>query len=417
MLNIQDFNDVCSVFCPKLYYLERTYKPSNMNRLAFLFIILPVSLFAQIIYIPDPYFKALLIETDCVYVPEGEGLYRGIGDVDLNDDGEIDSIEAGFVEALFFREGDPNVSSIQGLDKFINLKHLSIKNFGITDFNADDYALIKTLSFRNTPLSNFNAERSNGLEWLVIDNCSIESVLLKDKEKLKVFSIEDNDSVIDKIGLHNIPQLKYANLQGNRKVNEIEFINLRNLRYIRIGNNNLESLRTSNVPLVKELIAPNNQLTEINCSSFRIFEKLDCSNNPNLIELNINNDRDEEVLISGNTSLERICVDNDSREIHRIESLLNSENLEAEVYTDCLVNNEEEEPENVMIVYPNPTKDFLHFTEKSITRIEVHNQLGVLVRRIERPVSPINVSEFVPGIYLLKVFNREGAISTVFRKQ
>lgn len=89
--------------------------------------------------------------------------------------------------------------------------------------------------------------------------------------------------------------------------------------------------------------------------------------------------------------------------------------LIAEVMSDCVVNNEEVAQASPL-VYPNPTSDFIYFPEKNLTKIELYNQLGVLVKEDSHPVSPIKVGELQIGMYAVRLFSGENYRSAFFEK-
>ena len=75
--------------------------------------------YGQIINFPDLNFKNALVNTKCVDT-DGDGF--GDEDVDLNDDGEIDVDEA--LKVINLNIGGRQISSLNGIENFINLKEL-----------------------------------------------------------------------------------------------------------------------------------------------------------------------------------------------------------------------------------------------------------------------------------------------------
>lgn len=361
-----------------------------MKRLAFLFFLLPVSLVAQIIDIPDTEFKRILTQTTVVY--DDIGRSGAIGDVDINNDGEIDMQEAQSVEHLFIEDGT-GVNELSGLEHFVNLQSVFLKRFEISEFSFHSFSVLKQFE-----IEKFKTPKLN----------------IANLDSLKAVSIATGE--IDSIVLQNNPQLLIMLMRTSGIINDIYLSDLPRFESVQAGFNGIESIRFRNTPILSELNLRNNLLEELDCSKLPELEIVSCQENPSLKELNIQNGAREsrgDVRIWNNNALERICVDGFQKS--EIESLVSELGLSAEVLSDCVVSNEEVSKTSPL-VYPNPTTDFIYFPDKNLTKIELYNQLGVLVKQINHPVSPINVGALQIGMYALRLFSDEKSRSAFFEK-
>ena len=92
---------------------------------------LSFTLQAQIINIPDTNFKNALVNTICANTEYGSPNVNS--DVDLNNDGEIQVSEA---ESIYYLDvSNQSISSLEGIEYFINLYGLSCDQNQITELD------------------------------------------------------------------------------------------------------------------------------------------------------------------------------------------------------------------------------------------------------------------------------------------
>lgn len=69
-------------------------------------------------------------------------------------------------------------------------------------------------------------------------------------------------------------------------------------------------------------------------------------------------------------------------------------------------------------MYPNPTSNNLYIkSETKITKIQIYNTLGKLIRNIEKNTNNINVSNLSKGSYFVKLYTKKGLTNSVFIKE
>jgi lysyl endopeptidase len=74
----------------------------------------------------------------------------------------------------------------------------------------------------------------------------------------------------------------------------------------------------------------------------------------------------------------------------------------------CLQLRSEIKKEGLVLVYPNPTSEFLNIDLsglKDVRKFEIYNTLGQLVlsEKISSPQNAVDVRPFVPDVYFLRV--------------
>ena len=88
--------------------------------------------------------------------------------------------------------------------------------------------------------------------------------------------------------------------------------------------------------------------------------------------------------------------------------------------TSVITNNELEIPASELSIYPNPASDALHLRNTSDfqpDRLRILSAAGQEIKRINRSVNTIEISDLVPGQYYLILENQTGRVSRKFIKQ
>ena len=66
---------------------------------------------------------------------------------------------------------------------------------------------------------------------------------------------------------------------------------------------------------------------------------------------------------------------------------------------------------NTLLVYPNPSSDFINIKSEEVNQYFIYDKNGILVEKGTKQI--INISNLALDMYLLKVVNKNGSISTV----
>ncbi len=315
---------------------------------------------AQIINIPDANFKNALVNTLCVDT-NGDGTYDS--NADINNDGEIDLFEA---ESIVFglRVIYQNISSLDGIQYFINLQRLNCGNNNISD-----------LSLNN----NVN------LEWLACEYNQIINLDLSENQNLKTLYCGNNQMV--NLNLSNANKLRALHCSNNN-IENIDISDCIELVHIYADNNNLESFDIGQSPIVDILMLRNNNLTTLNIKNnyTRGLSYIKTGGNPNLGCIQVDDI---------NYPATRNCSDN-----HWCTGppLQNPNSYYSE---DCSLGTAEFGNLEFSI-YPNPVKDVLTVnSQESIDFLKIYSTNGKLLK--EATESSINVSELASGLYFVMV--------------
>ncbi|MEP0266290.1 T9SS type A sorting domain-containing protein [Dokdonia sp.] len=253
----------------------------------------------QIIDIPDVNFKNALINTPCAEFTNGTS-----GDVDTNDDGEIQVSEAEAV--LILRVNDESISNLTGISYFTNLERLYCKDNQLTTLDISNNNLLTYLYCSDNQLTSLDVSNNISLERLFCEN-----------NQLTTLDISNNNL----------------------------------LTYLYCPDNQLTSLDVSNSTGLRWFDCSNNLLTTLDLTWCEELVLFDCSANTTLTNLIIRNYLDntfsdippfffgyeEHINFYDNPNLESICVD--ESEVAYIQNLLNSySNMDANITTDCNLN-------------------------------------------------------------------------------
>ncbi len=448
-----------------------------MKKILFISIlIICTSLQAQIVNIPDPNFKNALVNTPCIiFGPPGD-----CGDVnasiDINGDGEVQFAEAEGVDFLCI--GYQDITSLEGIEAFVNLEQLYVYNNDLTTIDTSHNLLLKILDCSGNNLNSINISQNIALEVLnlqgnqltnidISGNSSLTSLNCRNNQ-LSGIDISNNTNLIaislgynefTSIDLTGHPNFKGLSIQNNY----LTTINVSQnpvLTSLNISNNNLSHIDLSKNPLLGNLIIHDNNLSIIDVSHNPLLENLfiggniissfDVSNNLLLETLSFS----ESLLITGNIDLSQhsvlwalrcentsisglnikngdpmlpsqlkasnnpnlFCIDVDDAEAANA-GLTNPFNLwevDEQVYfsENCNLGTEFV-LENLISVYPNPTKNILMVYNQSkiiINTIKVYDTLGKLVLEQKKSTNHIDISNIANGLLFIKIETDDGIL-------
>jgi len=260
--------------------------------------------FSQIVNIPDPNFKAHLVNyTNPV--------------IDTNGDGEIQVSEAETVDDTILFLQFANISDLTGLEAFVNLQGLNIKENFVTEIdvssltelidlfvgeeNLESIILPNTttlnqLNVSNTQITTIDVSNNPNLEILYLTANNLSEIDLSQNNNLKTLGVSLNN--ITNIDITNLTQLQ--TLYFNRSnVSNIDLSNNPNLQRLDMFETNLTSLDVTNNTLLNRLDIHDTPITNINLSNnvllTKVFihntliETIDFQNNILISELNISN--------------------------------------------------------------------------------------------------------------------------------
>lgn len=120
-----------------------------MKKYLLLLLLASFSLEAQIVNIPDANFKSKLLEAS-----PSNTIAQNISNqnikIDINDDGEIQESEAVLVRKLDV--SNSNISSLEGINSFINIRELLVNDNSLTSLNLNGLTSINYLEIKNNQI-------------------------------------------------------------------------------------------------------------------------------------------------------------------------------------------------------------------------------------------------------------------------
>ncbi|WP_396148923.1 T9SS type A sorting domain-containing protein [Flavobacterium sp.] len=131
-----------------------------MKKIYTIFLFIPFISLGQIINIPDPNFKALLLEADT------DNNIAGLVKIDVNNNGEIEQSEALLVYDLLLPPG--NITDLTGIEYFTNLLDIKCSSNLITTLDLSNSTQLITIGVDNNVLTSLNL---TGLTNLFFINC------------------------------------------------------------------------------------------------------------------------------------------------------------------------------------------------------------------------------------------------------
>ena len=330
--------------------------------LLFLFLCAYTIANAQIVDIPDEYFKSIFLQN---MTDDNAIAFDQFGNeiiIDSNSDDEIQNTEADAVWEIIFRgdlsylSGSYLERSSEGIEAFTNLRKLTFENIcvnslsltqlthleevycnrcRIATLDVSGLTSLRQLEFTSNftayiPLITLNLTGAVNLEVLNCTSNEIQTLDLSNKHELREVNCESNRiSSLDLSGLSNLRKL---NCGSNNITSTLDFTacplieniwcsfnnissiiveNKPNLMFLNCSNNELSNISLMNLPSLEEFVIFNNNITSIDFSQCTALRGIAVSNNPDLSYINTKNGVAETVFMADGISQDNIyiCID------------------------------------------------------------------------------------------------------------
>jgi len=343
---------------------------------AFTILLVHLSITAQVINFTDANFKNKLLSLG----------------IDTNNDGEIQNTEALEVEDLDV--SNATITSLSGIENFINLRRLNCNNNAITSLSFD--------------LSELHELRCSHNQLTALNSISNETEILDiSYNKLNSIVLPENVSY------------NYLNISGNFYTSVV-FNNLI-LEYFYCNDTQLTSLDFSNVKQLSETISIKNNAN---------LESINFKNGKFDLCYVVNGGCHFYLALSDNPVLHYICADDFDHngptvvtEVDYFKSFYNLPNISFNTLCDAsnrllTTNSETVQPKQNFTLYPNPVQNVLTIEMQNvvaISSVRVFNTVGQLVKNITKPALSsaieLSVSDLKTGTYIVEVDSDSGKIS------
>jgi hypothetical protein len=302
---------------------------------------------SDVVYIPDPNFKAWLLSAD---VSNNIALGAALENVkiDVNSDGEIQYSEA--LLAYYLDVHQANIGSLQGIESFTNLKRLDCFSNSLTTLNVSALSNLEILFCQYNQLAALNITGLTNLVMLSCYNNQLTSLDVTLNSNLQNLQCGENQLTslnvsglpalntlycelnhLATLDLTGLPSLKYLSCRSNL-LTSLDFSELINLLELNCNSNELTAIDVSQSPQLSTLACAGNQISTLNVSMLpdlatlhcndNLLTTLDCSANSHLTYLrcyanqlqtlfvkNGSNETFDPANVVENPDLEYICAD------------------------------------------------------------------------------------------------------------
>ncbi|MGB3342890.1 MAG: T9SS type A sorting domain-containing protein [Aequorivita sp.] len=320
---------------------------------------------AQIVYIPDPNFKAALLSDS---------------NINTNGDGEIQVSEA--EAAVDVSVVGNNINDLTGIEAFINITFLECSDNNLTSIDISNNLELEIFECYNNQLTNIDISQNTAL-----------------------YQFECRFNQLTSLDLSNNPNIVLLSM-GNNDISELDLANNNALLILECTETLLESLDLSHNTNLISLI---------------------CNDNDALSYINLKNGNNENLVFDGPfpsnfenlPSLETICID-DINNTALIDEITGQVGHQVDFTEECILGTENVDFNEVRI-YPVPIGDELYISAITpIVQIDVYNLLGQKVHSMTQEDSILEVStEKLPiGVYIVMLQDSNGRVTTtkVIRK-
>ena len=309
----------------------------------FLFLLLSFATNAQIVNIPDYYFKMKLLQissgnqiastqTPVYNAVNASWSVSSYNNVDTNYDGEIQVSEAQAIKWL--KVDDSSISDLTGIEAFTNLMVLKCQINQLPNLNVSSLTNLIEFDCSNNQLPSLNVSSLTNLKILRCVGNQLTSLNFSGLTNLQELYCSGNQlTSLNVSGLTNLQRL-YCD---TNQLLSLNVLGLTNLQKLSCGYNQLPSLNVSDLTNLQQLDCINNQLPSLNVSSLTNLIELDCSLNQlpnlnvsgliNLQFLNCYSNQLPSLNVSGLTNLQRLYCDNNQLPSLNVSGLTNLQQL------------------------------------------------------------------------------------------
>jgi hypothetical protein len=283
---------------------------------------------AQIVNIPDANFKnALLNYTSPI--------------IDLNGDGEIQVSEAENV--IYLSVTSQNISSLQGIESFINIVQLSCNFNQLTSLDVTQNLSLESLRCQNNQLTSLDVTQNVSLEGLECDNNLLTSLDVTQNVSLKW--LKCNNNLLTSLDVTQNLSLEILWCRFNQ-LTSLDVTQNLSLEALICENNQLSNLDVINNIDLLTLACGTNQLTSI-----------DVTQNTSLGFLNFRENQISNIDISQNLELGKLSFS--KNEIESIDLSNNLALFELYTYENPLTNLDlsQHTELNILWVYGSPLEN------------------------------------------------------------
>ena len=298
-----------------------------------------------------------------------------------------------------------NITDLTGIEDFISLRSFTCNENKLTKLDVSNIIYLSTLSFRANKIDSIDLSKNTRLISFTCTNNLITNLDLSKNSSLRLLFCEGNP--LTHLDITNNTRL--SNLRcSNCGLSTINLENQADLQYLTCSNNNISALNLENNLKLEYLDFRYCKLTEIDLSNNLALTTINCYKN-NLSSLNLSHHTELTVLQCNlNPMLHSICIPNILEAENNANFVKDSfaEWTETCTPVTSISANQTTQSSNI---FPNPTSDYFFIQNNEGASIEVYDNSGKLLfsDSVASDEHSINLSQYSPSIYFVKITNKE----------
>lgn len=328
----------------------------------FFALIISFAISAQIVNIPDPNFKAYLVNNSLI---------------NTNGDTEIQVSEANsFTGEINLTNLNDPINDLTGIQAFTKIKTLVCEVLGLTSLDVSKNTELEFLDCSNNKLTTIDVTKNVKLTTLDVNDNKLSTLDISKNILLQELHLIEN-------------KLTELNIDSNVNLEILDVVGNYSLSTLKLQNNvKLQKLYCSDCQISELDLRFNTNLTNILCGANKLV----------LLLLNNNNNSKIEVFDStNNPNLTCIQVDNPAYSY----SNWSDKDSWTSYSTDCSLSVNDVKKFTFQII-PNPVKDkFIINTNDKIENVEIFSPTGQLLKTFSS--KEVNISSLPKGNYLVKI--------------
>ncbi len=297
-----------------------------------------------------------------------------------------------------------------------NINSLDVSGKNISELTGiEDFSALISLECQNNSLSSLNVLQNNQLQYLDASNNQLINIDLSQNPLLIQLGLNDNQLPV--VDVSSNTQLTGIFLENNF-LNSLNVLNNQFLESLWVRNNQINSLNLNSNTNLTQLSIENNQIETLDLSINNVLNLVRCNDN-NLSALSIKNGNTLSIIdFDSRNNLNLLCVEVDANAVGNIPQNWQYDSG-ANFLEDCTLGYTENNIENSIIIFPNPTSQKLTVKVKNnieIQKLTVANIAGQIIKN-SKMIESLDVSSLKAGLYFLKIKTNEGTITKKIIKE
>ncbi|UKB80236.1 leucine-rich repeat domain-containing protein [Chryseobacterium sp. MEBOG07] len=333
--------------------------------------------------------------------------------VDTNNDMEIQVTEAQQVTELWLLGN--NISSLNGIQHFSNLKVLEIGSNTLTNLDLSQNTQIKTVFCDNNNLTSLIVNQNLLLEYLSCSWNNLSTINLPNSNFFQKLYCTNNQ--ISNLNTSNNSGLKVLRVESNPITNLSLNSNV-NLEELNFSTTSISNINLSSNINLKKLTTSSN-LTTLNVAQNTNLQEL-YTQGSNLTSVDVRNGNNSNMLnvLFGNVTQSPLlkCIFVDWKDSSTLTNfwIKPYTAIYVESATECnsLLATGETTTKKQFSIYPNPVKNSIHIvSDSAFKRYEIVSLEGKIIKSGDIQNSKIDTSLLIKGTYFLKLYDGKNYVT------